>query len=285
LSGNHRDIDAGDGLRLHVVTSGAGPPNVLLHGFTGSTETWRPLRSDLEGSFQVVAVDLPGHGKSSSPADPSRYSLTRFADDLASVFDHLEIDRTAVLGYSMGGRAALHFGVAHGDRLAALVLESASQGIGEPSLRDERKSQDEELARFIEVRGIEPFVDRWERLSLWESQNNLPPAVRAALRAQRLENNVQGLANSLRGAGAAVDPLDSLEIGKITAPCLILAGALDSKYTQIAHELKAIIANSRVAVIPQAGHAVHLEQPRAFAKTVLQFLDEAALVRDASPRV
>ena len=94
----HRDIDAGDGLSIHVASSGTGQPLVLLHGFTGSTATWDYLRSRLDSSHRVIAIDLPGHGHSSSPSDASRYSLDRFADDLVTVLDAFDLTRVALFG-------------------------------------------------------------------------------------------------------------------------------------------------------------------------------------------
>ena len=163
-------VDVGDGVRLHATRLGEGPPLVLLHGFTGSTESWAPVRAALAGRFTTIAVDLPGHGRSTSPADPARYALARFAGDLARVLDALGIERTVLLGYSLGGRAALRFALERPERLVALVLESASPGIAKPAERAARLVADGVLADEIERDGITAFVDRWERLPLWTSQ-------------------------------------------------------------------------------------------------------------------
>src|SRR5690606_8162374 len=136
----------------------------LLHGFTGSGESWAPLRSALSGQFSTVTVDLPGHGRSGSPVEPAPYALRSFASGLCKVLDQLGIGRVAVVGYSLGGRATLRFVLEHADRVAALVLESASPGIPDPAERAERVSSDAELANFIESEGVEAFVARWESL-------------------------------------------------------------------------------------------------------------------------
>jgi 2-succinyl-6-hydroxy-2,4-cyclohexadiene-1-carboxylate synthase len=273
LTVTHVEIDAGDDLRLHAEQSGTGPPLVLLHGFTGSTETWAPLRRGFEAGNRVIAVDLPGHGLSSSPVDPERYSLPRFAGDLALVLDHFDIESTALLGYSMGGRAALHFALANQGRVSSLVLESASAGIADPTMRPERSESDEELATFIESRGLSAFVDRWEMLPLWESQRSLPDVERSVLRSQRMKNNPRGLANSLRGAGAARDPIDASQLERIDVRALLIAGALDTKYVGIARQLARTIPDARTAFVSDAGHAVHLEQPALFVDEVRRFLD------------
>lgn len=274
MSIEHYDIDVGGELRLHVASSGSGQPLLLLHGFTGSWETWEPLRPLLEKSRRVLALDLPGHGRSSSPADALRYGLRRLADDIVRVLDRLSIGRADVLGYSMGGRAALHFAAAHPDRVGKIVLESASAGVSDPVLCEERLRADAELARFVEGEGISAFVDRWESLPLWESQQALDESTRAELRAQRMRNNPQGLARSLLGAGAATEPLGDHELAGIEAPTLALAGALDRKYVDIATRLENALTNARTATIPDAGHAIHLERPAVFAAEVLGFLED-----------
>ena len=266
-----RNVAVGDGLHLHVACAGAGPPLVLLHGFTGSTESWESLVGALDG-YATIAVDLPGHGRSSAPADPARYSLDRFADDLAAALDTLGVDRAAVLGYSLGARAVLRFARAHPGRVAALVLESASPGIEDPSERAARVASDAALAGVIERDGVHAFVDRWERLPLWASQAALPEAARARLRAQRLTNHPRGLANSLRGAGAGADPSMVERVAAPNTPTLLVVGALDAKYMGIGRMMEAAMPGARLAVVPDAGHTVHLERLDVFAALVTDFL-------------
>ncbi len=271
-------VDVGDGLRLHVERAGdeGKPPLVLLHGFTGSGESWRELAAALGEHWSVVMVDLPGHGRSSAPADPARYALPRLADDLVRVLDALALDRVAVLGYSMGGRAALHFALRHPGRLRALILESTSPGIDEPDVRAARLADDASLAAAIERDGVAAFVSRWEQLPLWESQRALPGAARERLRAQRLAGSARGLAGSLRGAGAGAEPSLLGQLAGIPAPTLLVAGALDAKYVALAQLMAAQLPWPRVEVVEAAGHAVHLERPAAFARLVADFLTGVA---------
>ena len=268
----HRDFDAGNGLVLHIEESGEGPPLVLLHGFTGSTATWSPFRSRLDADYRVIAVDHPGHGRSSAPSNPDRYRLARFSDDLVRLIDYLSVDRVALVAYSFGGRAALRFAIHNADRVAALVLESTTPGIQDSAQRIDRRAYDASLARDIERDGIEGFVDRWEKLGLWDSQRRLPEAVRAGLRAQRLPNNTGGLANSLRGAGSGEDDPVLDEAAGIAAPVLVIAGALDSKYVELGRMLIRSIPGSRLRVVENAGHAVHLENPDVFTALITEFL-------------
>lgn len=275
-------------LRLHVERSGQGPAVLLLHGFTGSARSWDEVRTTLAQHFTVLAVDLPGHGLSPAPADPSAYALSRVADCLANTLDHEGFSQAAVVGYSMGGRAALRFALSYPNRCAALVLESTSPGIaGEPE-RAARRTADEELARLIETRGIEAFVDRWEALPLWDSQRLLEhptedttrsrhaslrwKEVRQRLRAQRLAQRPSGLANSLRGAGAGVESPVHDQLPSLHMPVLLLAGALDEAYAAHARLMASRLPQATVYVEPGAGHALHLEAPMRVASLVHRFL-------------
>jgi 2-succinyl-6-hydroxy-2,4-cyclohexadiene-1-carboxylate synthase len=266
---------AGDGLALHVTRDGAGPPLVLLHGFTGSAASWAPLAPSLGARYTTLAVDLPGHGESTAPADPARYALDRLAGDLLGLLDALGLDRVAVLGYSMGGRAALHFALAHPDRVAGLVLESASPGIESDAERAERVASDAALADEIERDGVEAFVMRWEWLALWASQASLPAEVRQRLRTQRLANSARGLANSLRGSGAGADRPVLDRLRGLDVPTLLVAGALDAKYVALGRAMEAALPGASLEVVADAGHAVHLERPAELVRLVLRFLDGA----------
>jgi 2-succinyl-6-hydroxy-2,4-cyclohexadiene-1-carboxylate synthase len=270
----HLNVHAADGLRFHVARAGSGPPVVLLHGFTGSTETWTELQTELADHFTTIAVDITGHGRSDAPDDPARYSLTRFADDLRDILDALKIPRAVVLGYSMGGRATLRFMIQHPDRVAGAILESTSPGISDEAERTARIAADRSLANRIEANGMESFVDDWERIPLWASLASVPDASRARLREQRLTNSTKGLANSLRAAGAGLGS-DALEQLKgIRTSVRLIVGALDAKYVGLGRVMETRIPDTRLRIIDGAGHMAHLEQPEMFRATVVGFLEE-----------
>jgi 2-succinyl-6-hydroxy-2,4-cyclohexadiene-1-carboxylate synthase len=260
-----------NGIRLNVEVQGSGPPVLLLHGFTGSSRTWAS-HMKFWREFTTVAVDLPGHGKSDCPVDPDRYRMKHCIDDVLTLLDNLGIHHTAVLGYSMGGRIALHLALHAPARLWALVLESASPGIPEASEREARCKSDAALAETIERDGIVAFVDYWQDLPLFSTQARLPDSIRQALRRQRLNNNPLGLANSLRGLGAGRQKPVLHCLKHVQVPTLLLAGELDAKYRELARQLAAVLPQSQPYFMPESGHAIHLEQPRTFATVVQRFL-------------
>lgn len=265
-----------NGVHLNVEVSGEGPPLLLLHGFSGSAATWTPHLEVWQG-FTAIAVELLGHGASDCPADQRRYRMERCLDDLVALLDRLPASggrRVAVLGYSMGGRVALRLALRAPERLWALALESASPGIEDASERAARARSDADLADDIERDGLEAFVERWQALPLFASQARLPVAVRDELRRQRLQNDPRGLAGSLRGLGTGQQEPVLDRMDEIRIPVLLLTGDLDDKYCALARRMAAALPCARAEVVPDAGHAVHLERPQAFAGAIRGFLEE-----------
>ena len=276
-----------NGVRYAVFVAGDGPPLVLLHGFTGSSSTWHPHVARLAQARRVIAVDLLGHGGTTSPADPRRYAVERAVPDLLALLGQLGANTFALLGYSMGGRLALHVALAAPERVQALILESTSPGFLEAAERTARAQADKALAASIENEGIQAFVPRWEALPLFASQTYLPAAVRDQLRAQRLTNDPSGLANSLRGMGAGIMPSTWEHLGDLRMPVLLIAGALDKKYAAIAQAMAERASRAVTVIVAEAGHAVHIEQPDLFEETVIRFLapelEDIHLERDIPP--
>lgn len=242
-------------------------PTVVLHGFTGSATAVAPLTSRLPEP--ALALDLPGHGSGPISDDPADYTIAAAVAGVVSATAHLE--RFALVGYSMGGRVALHMALAHRDRVASLALIGARAGIDDPAERAERIAADGALADRIESEGIEWFADFWADRPLFATQRTrLSADQQAELRAQRLACHPQGLAHSLRGMGAgAVEPI-GCRLSELSMPCALIAGSDDAKFAAIAHQMAAAMPQATVCLIPNAGHAAHLEAPDATAAAVIQ---------------
>ena len=260
------------GIEFHVVDRGSGAPLLLLHGFTGNSASWSRLSDELASRHRVIAIDLIGSGATSAPRDPSRYEFEQVVDDLAEIAYQLDLGRPTWLGYSMGGRLALGLALRHPDQVSALILESATPGIQNEEERLQRRAADETLARRIEEIGVQEFANEWERFPMWASQSRLPPGVLQEQREVRLHNNDVGLANSLRGMGQGAQPSYWDRLAEIRAPVLLIAGALDRKFSGIAGQMGVRIPDATLVVVPEAGHAVHLEQPQLFSGLVANFL-------------
>lgn len=240
---------------------------VVLHGFTGSATAMAPLTRRLPEP--VLALDLPGHGSGPISDDPADYTMAAAVAGVVSATAHLE--HFALVGYSMGGRVALHVALAHPHRVAALALIGTRAGIADPAERAERIAADEALADRIESEGIEWFADYWADRPLFATQRTrLSAHQQAELRAQRLACHPQGLAQSLRGMGAGeVEPI-GCRLSEMPMPCTLIAGSDDAKFAAIAQQMAAAMPRAIVRCIPDAGHAAHLEAPDATAAAVIQ---------------
>lgn len=243
-------------------------PLVLLHGFTQTGASWAPVVEALDGRFPVILPDAPGHGGSSDVAA----DLWQTADLLAGLMfsSGTAPGRAVWAGYSMGGRTALHFALAHPELVTRLVLISTSAGIDDPAKRAARQTSDEALARRIGREGTEAFLDWWLARPLFATLSR-----RDAGLADRLANTPAGLSSSLRLAGAgAQQPLWGRlgELGQRGTPVLLLAGELDRDYVHHAERMAALIGPAAlVEVVPGAGHACHLERPALVAAAITSF--------------
>lgn len=258
---------------IHAETWGDGAPLVLLHGFTGSAATWEPVRVLLGTRRRVVSLELPGHG-ASPPPDPA-HGLADVARSAVAAVTALGIRRADWLGYSLGGRIALRVAVDHPAAVARLALESASPGLADPGARAVRAAADDALAARLERHGLAWFVDCWMAQPLFASQRRLDTTVLARERRLRLDQSPAGLAAALRAFGVGRQAPIWDRLATVTAPTLLVAGAEDARYVAIARAMATRLRDARVAVVPEAGHTVHLENPVPFWSLVCRFLDTA----------
>ncbi len=234
---------------------------VLAHGFTQTARSWDTITGLLDPSkpdIEVVAVDLPGHGDAAPPNDVDLWSS---ADRLVSAGGI-----GTYVGYSMGGRVALHAALAHPDQVERLVIIGATAGIDDDHERAERRGADDRLADHIEAVGVDVFIDEWLANPLFAGLTDA-----SAMRSDRLRNTAAGLAASLRATGTGTqEPLWN-RLGEIGAPVLVLVGEHDHKFTAVGRRLADRLTTASLVVVPGAGHSVHLEQPEATARAIMDF--------------
>jgi 2-succinyl-6-hydroxy-2,4-cyclohexadiene-1-carboxylate synthase len=228
---------------------------VWLHGFTQTKNSAYEFRSILTGTFEVLRVDLPGHGENAAISA----SLDETADLLAAV---LPSEPFILGGYSLGGRVALHFALRHRERLAALALLSTTLGIRSETERADRRERDDALARRLESVGPSTFLDEWLAQPLFAALPADPEE-----RASR-SHDAHGMANSLRYAGTGTQAYLASPASLLDVATLVIAGAHDAKFLNEALLLEHTLGNATNVAVLHAGHAAHLEQPRAVAELV-----------------
>src|SRR3954468_16846135 len=210
------------------------PRLVLLHGFTQTRQSWRRTAQALAGTYRAIAPDLPGHGQA--------VAKTASFDAVTAYVRALEPD--VLVGYSMGGRIALH--AAYQLQPKRLVLVGASPGIRDATERAQRREADERLAARLETMTIEQFAREWGAQPLFSGQ---PERVAAAAYADRLRNTPQGLAKALTGLGTGVmeplwDRLPELEI-----PVTLITGERDEKFRALAEQMRERLPNADHVIV------------------------------------
>jgi 2-succinyl-6-hydroxy-2,4-cyclohexadiene-1-carboxylate synthase len=233
---------------------------ILLHGFTHTGRSWDPVIAALGERYRAIAPDIRGHG---SAPERQPVSLGAVIGDIAGLAEGC----FTLVGYSMGGRIALHAALALPQRVERLVLVGASPGIADARECLVRRHADERLADEIEKLSIEEFARKWASTAVLADQ---PAIVRAAAEADRLRNRPAGLARALRALGTGALPSLWGRLGELPMPVVLVVGERDQKFRAIADEMGAAIPGSEVVVVPGAGHAVHLEVPAAVAHVIAE---------------
>ena len=253
----------------HYEVNGQGPPIVLLHGFTGSQATWSTFVSKWKDKFQLITIDLPGHGQT---VTGTTRTMETCSDDLRQLFDHLKLAPFHLVGYSMGGRVALSFAMLYPQCVSSLILESASPGLHSEHEQKQRVVNDEKLAQRIETEGITSFVNFWENITLFDSQRKLPNVIQQSLRKERLAQSKRGLARSLRGMGSGSQPSWWDKLPELTKPVLLIVGQLDEKFVKINEIMEKSLSRADLSIVKNVGHAIHVEEPEKFGKLVVAFI-------------
>jgi 2-succinyl-6-hydroxy-2,4-cyclohexadiene-1-carboxylate synthase len=231
---------------------------VLLHGFTQTRQSWRRTVAALGGSYRALAPDLPGHGLASERRPASFAACAAYVRALAD-------GPCTLVGYSMGGRIALHTALTITGLADRLVLVGASPGLADPAEREARRHADDELAERIEAIGVEAFAEEWGAQPLFAGQD---PRVAAAAHADRLRNTAAGLAAALRGLGTGVmEPLWD-RLPELAIPVTLVVGEREEKFRALAERMAAAIPDCRYEVVAGAGHATQLERPEAVAAAI-----------------
>lgn len=238
------------------------PPVVLLHGFLGRGADWDAVRLGLPAEWDVCAPDLPGHGAARDLPEAA-CSIDAAADLVVNEIEG-PVD---LVGYSMGGRLALHVAVTRPEAVRRLVLVAASPGLRTEAERAARRRLDAERAAAIAA-DLPAFVDRWYRMPLFD----LDDALRQRLTADRIaHNDPVGLGRSLRGMGTGAQPSHWDALAGIRAPTLAVAGARDAKFVRLARAM-AEAGGVETAVVPGAAHLLPAEAPDAVAALLTDFL-------------
>ncbi len=249
------------------------PPLVFLHGFLGSGKSWRGIARSFSENYFCILPDLMGHGENTNLEINSPLNFDVLTNWLFQLLDEIPAPKIHLVGYSLGGRAALTFASRYPERILTLTLESASPGIVEQAERARRLVEDSVRAESILQNGMSAFVEQWYRMPLFASLHSQPEKLSAIKEAAK-QNDPRWMAKVIRELSPGLQtPLwDSLP--NLYYPVLLIAGAKDEKYVQVIRKMAELIPTAQKNIVPEAGHNVHAEQPEKYISLLNDFLSQ-----------
>jgi pimeloyl-ACP methyl ester carboxylesterase len=260
-----------DGVKLFYEEVGSGVPIVFVHEFAGDSRSWESQVRYFGRRYRCITFNARGYPPSDVPDDGEKYSQKRACDDIKSVIDALKIDQAHVVGLSMGGFAALHFGFTYPDCARSLVVAGCGYGAS-PDKRAQFAAETEAAARRFEEIGMAKAAAGYALgPSRIQFQNKDPRGWRE-FADQLAEHSSRGAALTMRGVQqrrpSLFDLVDCMRT--TTTPTLIMTGDEDWPCMEPALLMKRTISSAGLVVLPNAGHAINLEEPTAFN----QYLDD-----------
>lgn len=246
------------------------PKVVALHGFTGSGQDFGPLQAALGSSVEIVTPDFPGHGTKAHLREKGDFT---FSAHLKTISDVTQNEPVTLLGYSMGGRLALHWALANPAQIQRLILIGSSPGLATLEEQSERVRGDLALANFIRTQGLDAFFKYWNTKTFFKPLLSLPPEKLEPILQRRKRNQPEALALSLENVGTGTLPSLWHRLSECRFPVDLIVGEHDDKFIQIAYRMGEKMPHSRISLIEKCGHSVHLESPEDIASLLRSSLE------------
>jgi pimeloyl-ACP methyl ester carboxylesterase len=262
-----------DDHRVHVEVAGSGEPLVMIHGFGGSTYSWRQVMPMLAQDYRVIALDLRGFGFTERPADLELYTRDAQVHLILRVLDELEIDRAHLMAHSYGGGLAMTLAVRHPDRVRSLVLADSTA----PDYALQRRKVVAALPPvtwlFTRIYALRPpTVRRVLERAWYDDQAVSPEVVDEYLERLRIE----GAARAYRGLSTPLvheQEKAPITYEDLTVPVLVIWGEDDQLISvEAGRSATERMPRARFVALPDCGHSPMEEQPEAFLRAVEPFL-------------
>lgn len=258
-----------NGIKIHYEATGDGPKKVIfLHGLMLSCHIWDEVMKLMPSDCQCFALDTRGFGDSEKP--PEGYTLATLADDVSSFMRAMSIDKATIVGHSISGPLAIHFGANHPDQVDNVVLV-ATFGRMSTMFGGGREGMQELMKAF----GTPPdemsreTMESLAKFMVYDTEN-MPPRLTDAL----LEYAVKADRNAIMQTAMSPTSADfETEITKIGSPVLIFRGAGDTLFpAEEADFFTEAVSHGKLVVMDKSGHLPMVEQPNEFVSALTIFL-------------
>jgi len=262
-----------NGVRLYYEEAGKGVPIVFVHEFAHDLRSWEAQLRYFSRRYRCIAFNARGYPPSDVPASPSQYSQAIAAADIASVMRELGVRRAHIIGCSMGGYAALHFGLRYARMARSLTVIGAGYG-SDPDKRAQFLRDTEVMARRFEALGTPEAIKVYQIGPARVQLANKDPRSFQEFCEEFAAHSALGSANTLRGVQARRPTIYSLARGlaRMKVPTHIISGDEDNNCLEPGLFIKRVCPAARLTVVPATGHAVNIEEPDLFNRLTDEFL-------------
>ncbi len=261
-----------DGVKLYFEETGSGEPVLFIHEFADDYRGWEPQVRYFSRRYRCITYNARGFPPSDVPEESSSYSQMRAVGDAVAMLDHLGIDKAHIVGLSMGGFCALHFGLNHPDRASSLVVGGCGYG-AETEMREQFRAEAFATADSFEELGMPETAARYCLGPTRVQYQNKDSRGWQEFADHMAEHSAKGSANTMRGVQAERPSLYDLvdDMKNLNVPTLIIAGDEDEPCLDPALLMKRTIPMSGLVMVPLTGHACNLEEPDAFNRACQEF--------------
>ena len=260
-----------NGVEIYYEVTGQGFPLIWSHEFGGSYDSWEAQVKFFSRRYQVVTYAARGWPPSDVPEDPAAYTQDIVVNDLYLLMRHLNISQAHIGGLSMGGSVALNFGIAHPEMAKSLIVASAGSG---STNRDVFLATGQSMADRLISEGMIPVAEDYGTTNIRVQLRRKDPMGFETFAHLVSEHSATGSALTYQGFVMNRPTVFELEdkLKSLRVPTLIMIGDEDEPCIEPAIFMKRAIPLSGLSCFPQSGHAINLEEPDLFNRTVLDFL-------------
>src|ERR1700739_4232611 len=264
-----------DGVRLYYEETGTGLPVIFVHEFAGDFRSHELQLRHFGKRYRPCAYNARAYPPSDVPENVSSYSQGRAADDILAVLDHIGAPKAHVVGLSMGGFATLHFGLRHPTRALSLCIGGCGYG-AELDKREKFRAEADVIAAMIRKDGMPAFAERYAYGPTRVQYENKDPRGHAEFKAMLAGHSATGSANTQQGVQKERPSLYMLveEMRRIIVPSLIITGDEDWPCLLPGILMKQSIPSAALVVMPNAGHAINIEEPDEYNRSGGAFLSQ-----------
>ena len=263
---------AANGINLYYEETGSGTPILFLHEFAGDHRAWETQVRFFSRRYRCIVYAARGYPPSDVPEDVSSYSQDIAVDDAKGVLDALKIDKAHICGLSMGGYAAVLFGVKYPERALSLMIGGC--GYGSSSKPSDWYGELDELADAFLKEGMKVKAEEYSIGPTRVQLQNKDPRGWEEFRAQFMEHSALGAANTFKGVQKHRPNLLKMEkeLSAVDVPALIMLGDEDTPAMEASLFMKQVMPRAALEVLPRTGHATNLEEPDRFNRSLLEFI-------------